>query len=149
MNSGFLNWKNIILGTIAILTVVSGVKMMQTPSNILADVLVAEHRGSLELQIKFNIPVRYEDHTPKNSGHIVQIKVRPVSFSDTGKNEYLGSETILPGFAAQVPITDVAYEGAVPGGPLLTLRFSKPVTFTVTEDADFSSIILHLRRSDS
>lgn len=147
MNSGLMNWKNIIIGTVAALAVFSGLKMLRSPDNILDDVLVSEANGKLELQIKFNIPIRYEDHIPPLRGNLVQIKVRPVSFSDVAKNEYLGSESILPGFMAKVPITDVAYEGAVPGGPFLTLRFSQPVTYTISEDSDFSSIILQLEKS--
>lgn len=144
MNSGFINWKTIIIGTVAFLAIFSGLQMLRAPDHILDDVLVEEEGGKLVLQIKFNIPIRYEDHMPARHGNLVQIKVRPVSFSDTVKNEYLGSESILPGFMAKVPITDVAYEGDVPGGPLLTLRFSQPVTYEISENSDFSSIILHL-----
>ena len=146
MNSGFLNWKSIIIGTIAVLAIFSGLQMLRSPDRILHDVLVEEEAGELVLQVKFNIPVRYEDHMPASRGNLVQIKVRPVSFSDTVKNEYLGSESILPGFMAKVPITDVAYEGDVPGGPLLTLRFSQPVTFQISEGSEFSSIILRLSK---
>ena len=146
MNSSFINWKSIIVGTVAILAIFSGLQMLRAPDKILHDILVEEDGGKLMLQVKFNIPIRYEDHMPASFGNLVQIKVRPVSFSDTVKNEYLGSESILPGFMAKVPITDVAYEGDVPGGPLLTLRFSQPVSFVISEDSDFSSIILHLSK---
>ena len=144
MNSGFFNWKTIIVGTLAVLALFSGLQMMRSPDRILNDILVEEEGGRLVLQVKFNIPIRYEAHMPQRRGSLVQIKVRPVSFSDTAKNEYLGSESILPGFMAKVPITDVAYEGDVPGGPILTLRFSQPVSYEIKENEDFSSIILHL-----
>ena len=42
MNNGFFNWKNIIVGTIAILAIFSGLQMLRAPDRILHDVLVEE-----------------------------------------------------------------------------------------------------------
>ena len=146
MNAGIINWKTILVGTIAVLAILSGLQMLRAPDRILEDVLVSDEKDHLQLQIKFGMPVRYEDHFPAGNGSLVQVKVRPVSLTDTAKNEYLGSESILPGFMALVPVTDIAYEGNVPGGPFLTVRFREPVSFKISEGPSYSSIIFSVAK---
>lgn len=139
-----LNWKTILLLTVAILAVLSSLQVLQAPDAILDDVIVQEEGGMYVLQVKTNVPVRYENHYPQGPSRFVQIKVRTVSLVGSDMNEYMGAESILPGFIEQVPVMDVAYEGGVPGGPFLSIRFKEPVRYQVKEDPDLNGVFLYI-----
>ncbi|MDH5731145.1 MAG: hypothetical protein OEZ58_19345, partial [Gammaproteobacteria bacterium] len=106
-----LNWKIVtgvaFLGLVLLYTF----QIVEAPNRLLQDVLVYEEGQKNVLQVKFNLPVRYENHFPQGPSDFVQIKIRPVSLSGVQKNEYIGSDTILPGFLEKVPVSDIAYEG--------------------------------------
>ncbi|MDH5230216.1 MAG: hypothetical protein OEY38_09160 [Gammaproteobacteria bacterium] len=142
-----LNWKIVtgvaFLGLVLLYTF----QIVEAPNRLLQDVLVYEEGQKNVLQVKFNLPVRYENHFPQGPSDFVQIKIRPVSLSGVQKNEYIGSDTILPGFLEKVPVSDIAYEGDVNGGPFLSLRFSKPVNYQIAEDSSMRSILLILPAS--
>lgn len=138
----FFNWKTILAATALFLGSMWVLQLFQTPDSILQDVLVYEEGKHNVLQIKLNIPVRYENHFPTNKTDFVQIKLRAVSLSGVEKNEYVGSEAILPGFLEQVPVSDIAYEGDVPNGPFISVRFREPVVFQVKEDPALKGVML-------
>lgn len=138
----FLNWKTILVSTAIILGVLSSLQVLQAPSSILNDVVVEEEGSMLVLKVKTNVPIRYENHFPEGPSKFVQIKVRAVSLTGADKNEYMGNESILPGFIEQVPVMDVAYEGNVEGGPFLSLRFKEPVRYQVKEDPELNGVFL-------
>lgn len=140
----FLNWKTILIGTAVILALLSSLQVLQAPTNILNDVVVEEEGSMLILKIKTNVPMRYENHFPEGPSKFVQIKVRAVSLTGTDKNEYMGNESILPGFIEQVPVVDVAYEGNVIGGPFLSLRFKEPIRYQIKEDPDLNGVFLYI-----
>lgn len=141
---------------IVILTVVGVVvgliyafSALRPPGQVLDDILVFGEGSRAVIQVRFSIPVRYENHVPEKEGEVLQIKVRTVSISGGDTREYRGRESLLRGFAEQVPLIDVAYEGDVPGGPFLTLRFSKPVKYQVREDVSNKSILISVPKSEA
>lgn len=144
MLAKLFNWKTILFGTLATLGVLSSLQVIQAPDSILDDVIVEEEGSMLVLQVKTNVPVRYENHFPEGPSDFIQIKVRAISLVGADQNEYMGSESILPGFIEQVPVIDVAYEGDVPGGPYLSLRFKERMRYQVKEDPDMNGILLYI-----
>jgi len=140
VNQSWFNWKSILYATLAVLGVLYLLDVFTAPDKVLEDVLVFDEGNRVVLQVKFAVGVRYENHFPTGRTDFVQIKLREVSFGGSKKNEYIGGESILPGFVEKVPILDVAYEPNVPGGPFLSLRFKEPVTVQVTEDAGLRAI---------
>ena len=140
------NWKTILIATLATLAVLSSLQVLQAPDRVLNDVIVEEQGGLMVLQIKTNVPLRYENHYPEGPSNYVQIKVRPISLVGANTNETMGNESILPGFIEQVPVEKVAYEGSVPGGPFLSLHFKEPVSYQVKEDPDLSGIFLFITK---
>ncbi len=138
------NWKLSLYIVAGILAVLYGLQIIQAPETVLDDVIVFEEGDKLVVQIKFNLPVRYENHFPEGFGDFLQIKVRIVSLMGGKTNEYLNRDAILPGFIERVPIVGIAYEGNVPGGPFLSLKFSDPIKFQVGEDLNTSSIVIHV-----
>ena len=139
-----LNWKTILIGTLILLGVLSSLQVIQAPDRILDDVIVEEEGGMYVLQVKTNLPLRYENHYPQGPSEFVQIKVRAVSLFGVDQNEYIGAESILPGFIEQVPVMDVAYEGNVPGGPFLSLRFKEPLRYEIKEAPELNGVLLFI-----
>jgi len=146
----YLNWKTILITVLAAIFVMSTLNVLQAPDNILEDVIVSEEGSLIVLHVKTNLRLKYEDHLPSESpSEFIQIRVRPISLVGADKNEYMGNETILPGFVEQIPIMDVAYEGSVPGGPFISLRFKKPVNFQIKEDPNLEGIMLYFPKDSS
>lgn len=132
--------------TIAVFSGLYVIQMVQAPDRILQDVFVYDEGNRSILQVKFNVPVRYESHIPESRGRVLNIKLRVVAFSGTERNDYIDESTIVPGFMEKVPVTDIAYEGDVPGGPMLSVRFSEPVQFSIAEDSSLRSLLISIPR---
>jgi len=139
-----INWKTILLATIIVLVGLSSLQVLQPPERILEDVTVEEQGSMMVLSIKTNMPIRYENHFPDGPSKFVQIKVRAVSFSGGGGSDFIGNESILPGFIEQVPVVDVAYEGGVKGGPFISLRFKEPINYQIKEDPELDGIQIYV-----
>jgi len=135
-----INWKTILVATFILLVGLSSLQVLQTPERILDDVTVEEEGSMVILRVKTNLPLRYENHFPEGPSDFIQIKVRAISFSGGDGTDFMGNESILPGFVEQVPIIDVAYEGSVKGGPFISLRFKEPINFQIKEDPDLNGI---------
>ena len=116
---------------IAVLLILAGVvtHFFTAPERVLEAVRVVEEGGYAVVEVDFTVPVRQEGVLPEQGpSALVQIKLRTVALAGDDRNEYLGRGA-LSGVSRRVPLTDVAYEAQVPGGPLLTLRFERPVHF--------------------
>ena len=149
MINKILNWKTILIATLATIFVLSSLQVLQAPDKILEDVLVSEEGGLIVMHVKTNLPMRYVDHLPEGPSDFIQIHVRPISLLGAEKNEYMGNETILPGFIEQIPVLDVAYEGSVPNGPFISLRFKTPVNYQIKEDPNLEGILLYFPKKSS
>ncbi len=106
------------------------------PDRLLEAVRIIEEEGRAVVEVDFTVPVRQEGLLPERGpSALIQIKLRTVTLGEGERNEYLGRGA-LSGVNRRVPLTDVAYEAQVPGGPLLTLRFERPVHFRLEPAAD-------------
>ena len=140
----WINWKTIIIAAIIVFSGLYLFQLAQTPDRILQDVYVYDEGDRSILQVKFNVPIRYESHLPEKQGRVINIKLRVVTLSGADRNDYIDKNSIVPGFMEKVPVTDIAYEGDVPGGPLLSIRFSEPVQFTIAEDSTLRSLLISI-----
>jgi len=139
-----INWKTIALITLAILAGLFILQVVKSPDHILEDIVVEDEGEMLVLHIETRIPIRYENHFPEGPSDFLQIKVRAVSFLGVNGTDILHGESILPGFLELVPIVDVIYEGDVPNGPFISIRFSKPLNYEVKEDPELNGIQIHI-----
>jgi len=150
MLNKILNWKTILISILLAIFIMSTLNVIRAPDKIIEDVLVSEEGSLIVMQIKTNLPLRLENTIPQDGpSDFIQIRVRPISFLGADKNEYMGNEAILPGFIEQVPIMDVAYEGSVPRGPFISLRFAEPVNFQVKEDPNLEGIMIYFPKKTS
>lgn len=101
--------------------------------------------GESELHIRFNTPMNYLSHTPSGRGQTLQIRLRPIVTGGAGDVEVNGRSIHSWNPTPGVPLIDVQYEGDLPGGQTLTLRFSRPVAYTVRSAPDLRSIVVTIR----
>lgn len=142
-----INWKSIAVFTLVILIGLFILQVVKTPEHVLEDISVEEQRDMLVLHIRTRIPLRYENHFPEGPSDFVQIKVRAVSFSGADGSDFLDSSTILPGFLELIPVSNIAYEGNVAGGPFISIRFTRPVNYQVKEDPELNGIQLYVPKN--
>ncbi len=95
-------------------------------------VLIREEEGKF-LQLDFSAPVRIVGTFPESSGDIVQIKLSVIAFGKFDENMSLLEKFVGVEEGKELHMTDMRYEGDVPGGPFIVMRFSKPVQWTLTE----------------
>lgn len=97
------------------------------------------------IDILFGVPLKYQKHFPQKRGEIVQIQLDLDLDSDEDKTRELHKEVREGGELVSVEgqksiLVYVTYEEGVPGGPYLTLRFSRSVQFEVIAGPDRRSL---------
>ena len=108
--------------------------------DVVADVLFTSDKSEKNLDIEFQSPVRYLGHFPEKKGDILQIKFRAIAFDAIRDNYSLIEKLNLVDITRKDYIDDVRYEGDVPGGPFIIIRFTKPVLYRVEEGSGLRSI---------
>ena len=124
-----------LIPALGALLVLAGIAahFLTAPERILEAVRIVDEDNRPVVEIDFAVPVRQEGVIPETGvGALVQVKLRTPVIAGGERNEYLGRASLIGG-DRRVPLTDVAYEAQVPGGPLLTLRFERPVRFHLDE----------------
>lgn len=104
--------------------------------------------------IDFGTRMNYLRHFPYTVGTVVQIQLRadqtaefePLSAASGARIDTRRRESLAPSTRLDEPLAFVTYEGQVPGGPYLTVRFKWAVNFTVQEGSDGRSIEIRAER---
>lgn len=109
---------------------------------IISDVVVNENADTTELRIEFTFPVRYVSHYPEESGATLEIKLDDVVISSVDAGFLYERESVRLPKTSKIPLLDISYEGDLPGGPYLTIRFRSPVTYKVSQGGDFRSLLV-------
>lgn len=112
------------------------------PSRVLEDVTAFSENNTVVMQVNFSVPVRYEDHFPQRSGEFLQIKLRLVSLGATQWKESLGLSKVRPELARQIGLVNVAFEGDVEGGPLVTFLFNRTAEFELRQDSGTNTLLV-------
>lgn len=127
--------------------------------SVLQGIQITEKETVIELQIDFAQPLQYLRHFPPNAGEILQIQLQaPVeqlrdekADAAAGSNNVSASatakrESMLPPANDVVPLVNVTYEGDVPGGPFLTLRFRFAVEYTLSSGPGGKSVVVSVKK---
>jgi len=122
------------------LLVVWQVMAAPTRGRIIANVAVTEKIDRTEIGVAFTFPVQYMRHFPEDYGDTIEIQLKAVVVSDIDANLLRRRESVRLPDAGSVPLLDITYEGDLPGGPYLTIRFHAPVAFAVKQGTDFRSL---------
>lgn len=113
---------------------------------MVADVFVTTDRDEKVVDVGFNGPIRYLGHFPDSQGDIVQVKFRSIAYKGDKDNYSLIDKLRLQGVGEKEYIEDIRYEGDVPGGPFLIVRFTRPMSFAVKEDDGLKSLHIHYKQ---
>ena len=99
---------------------------------VLQDIKIEKRGEDTFINFDLGIPLNYVKHFPTNSGEILQIQLllEAEQGREIHKEVRQGNELAPPPGMDQLLIY-VTYEEGVPGGPYLTLRFARPVSFEV------------------
>lgn len=109
-------------------------------NRILDDVSVSKRDGSVLIEVSFHCAVRYTTHFPQESGDELRVRVAPLRACGGDPFATLGRETMQPRNGDIAKLTEVIYEGDIPGGPYVSLYFAQAVEFTVQQGSDFRSV---------
>lgn len=121
---------------------------------VLQQVRVVRADPAHHIIIEFGTRMNYLRHFPYAVGSVVQIQLRadqtaefePLSTAPNTRVDTRRRESLAPGTRLDEPLAFVTYEGNVPGGPYLTVRFKWAVNFTVQEGGDGRSIEIRAER---
>jgi hypothetical protein len=117
----------------------------EKPETLVEDVVVTKDKNGGNIQIEFANPVRHVGHFPEKEGDFLQIKLRAISFHDFTENYSVVEKFLKTIKANDYHIDDLRYEGNVPGGPLLTVKFSKPMEFSLDEGDGLRALLINYK----
>jgi hypothetical protein len=119
----------------------------EAPEQLVHDFHITSDKDGNNLEFDFANPVRYLGHFPDDNSDIIQIKLRAIGFSEFRENISLLDQFVTPADMQEKFLQDVRYEGNVPGGPFLVVRFSKPMSYRVTESNGLKGLIISYKRN--
>ena len=138
-----MSFKNISIILIIVIGVYSYYKYGETESGQLVNNLhITSDREGHNLEFGFTNSVRYLGHFPTEVSDVVQVKLRAIGFSEFRENISLLDQYVQPSDIKEKLLQDVRYEGDVPGGPFLVVRFAKPMKFNVSESNGLKGLII-------
>lgn len=113
---------------------------LSAAENALAGIQIVEQPEHIVLEVEFTVPMKYVKHFPPREGEILQIQLQAL------REKVMQRESLSPPSSDVVPLSLVTYEGDIPGGPYLTIRFNYGVAYTVEESPGGNSILILIKR---
>lgn len=131
-----------LLALLGLLVAAGVMRAQPTDKTILDTVLIEPLDDGARIRLEFLCPVQYKTHFPHYTGDELRIRLEPVRVcpgeEDTARNR--GATPADDPTAAW--LSDVIYDGEIPGGPFVSLHFERQMVFEVLQGADFRSIIV-------
>ena len=143
-------------------TAVKADKTTVAEEAVLQGIQITEKETAIELQIDFAHPLQYLRHFPPSAGEILQIQLQapverpkdekpnaadgPAVNTKDNSSATAKRESMLPPANDVVPLVNVTYEGDVPGGPFLTLRFRYVVEYTISGGPGGKSVVVSVKK---
>jgi hypothetical protein len=115
---------------------------------VLQDVNVVRDDGNVYLEVLFSFPLRYRSHFPADRGDELRVRLQLVRVPVSDLDAVPRRESVVPHDADAVAVDEVMYEGDIEGGPYLTVRFTRPVSYQVIPGSDYRSIRVILQSLD-
>lgn len=118
-------------------------KYGQSPPDQLVQAFhITSDKNGNNLEFEFSAPVRYLGHFPDDGGDILQVKLRSIGFGEFNENFSLIDRYVANSEVQDKLLDEVRFEGDVPGGPFLVVKFSKEMKFNVTESNGLKGLII-------
>jgi hypothetical protein len=114
----------------------------EAPAQLVSDFHITTDKDGNNLEFGFANPVRYLEHFPEDNSDVLQVKIRAIGFSDFTENFSLMDQFIAAADSQEKFLEDVRYEGDVPGGPFIVVRFTKSMKYRVNESNGLKGLII-------
>ncbi|WP_455200143.1 hypothetical protein [Kaarinaea lacus] len=118
----------------------------EAPAQLVSEFHITSDKEGNNLEFGFANPVRYLGHFPDDNSDVLQVKLRAIGFSEFTENFSLLDHFVAGADEQEKFLQDVRYEGNVPGGPFLVVRFTKSMTYRVTESNGLKGLIVSYKR---
>ncbi len=106
-----------------------------------------EQPAHVDVVIELGVDLSYVKHFPVRRGKIVQVQLDP-SKAGVDSSALKVRETLRTPSTAPVALRDVIFEGNVPGGPYLVLRFQGVSTFSLRQQ-DARHLVVSVRKEEA
>ena len=123
-----------------------GVVSFDVDRQLVEDVVLVREAEQKFLQLAFSAPVRLVSVYPEIAGDILQVRLRVIAFGRFDENISLLKKFVGEEEAREIYMQKMYYEGDVPGGPFLVMKFSRPVQWEVTEGDGLSGMNIVIRK---
>jgi hypothetical protein len=107
---------------------------------VLQEVDLIQHDAEVVIEVQFSFPMRYRSHFPADHGEELRIRLQPVRVPSSDLDAVPRRESVIPQYAGAASVDEVIYEGDIEGGPYLTVRFTRPVSYQVIPGSDYRSM---------
>jgi len=112
---------------------------------ILKDVeLIEEGKQRYNLNVHFNMFIRYDWDSPGKATDEITIKITPTQVNRGDDEAVTRRDTILAGDDKDLPLDEVVYDGRSEGGPYLIVRLNRRHHYTALKNADYRSLSIQL-----
>lgn len=112
--------------------------------HVIEDVVMFADDEKAVLQVHLSSPIRFEDYAPAGNSHVLQIRMRMVGLEGPGRREVVSRDRFRSDVVEKTSLAAISYEGDVPGGPLLTFLFTRPVNYSVQTTDSMKTIVVEI-----
>jgi hypothetical protein len=124
-----------------------GVVSFDADRPLIEDAVLIREDDNKSIQIDFSAPVRIVGVFPEKSGDIVQIKLRVIALGEFDENLSILEKFVGEEEGKEVHISHMRYEGDVPGGPFIVMKFNQQVQWKVTEGDSLLGMNIEIKES--
>ncbi len=166
------------LGILGWAALSSAVSAQPTTVRVLQDVRLLEGNDCAYFQIEFNFPVQYISHFPPDAGDELRIQINPIIvnprdrcdllinpeercncllnpqdrsdclLNPRDRSPLLQREALSPPEGGDLGLLSIIYDGELSAGPVLTLQFRRPLSYSVGQGHDFRSVLVGIPGPD-
>ena len=136
------------LGILGWAALSSAVLAQPTTVRVLQDVRLLEGNDCTYFQIEFNFPVQYINHFPPDAGDELRIEINPIIVNPQDRSALLLREALSPPENGDLGLLSIIYDGQLSSGPVLTLQFRRPLSYSVGQGRDFRSVLVGIPGPD-
>ena len=119
-----------------------------TTERVLSNARVLEGNDCTYFEIEFNFPVQYINHFPPDAGDELRIQINPIIVNPDNRAALLLREALSPPDSGDLGLLTIIYDGELASGPVLTLQFRRPLSYTVGQGRDFRSVLVGIPGPD-
>ena len=119
----------------------------EAPAQLVSDFHITSDKDGNNLEFEFANPVRYLGHFPDDNSDVLQVKLRAIGFTEFTENMSLMDQYLTPADSQESFLQDVRFEGNVPGGPFIVVKFKKPMAYRVSESNGLKGLIVTYRKN--